>query len=458
MTAPLPTDTLHARATRTAMMKLLPLICVVYFMSYIDRTNVSLAKTQLAADVGISAAAFGLGAGIFFISYAFLEVPSNLVMYRVGARAWITRIALTWGALSALMMFVQGEVSFYVLRFLLGAAEAGLFPALAYMVTVWFAQEHRARVMGLIYLAPTVALIIGGPLGGALMELDTLYGLRGWQWMFLIEGLVTMVVGVIVWFLLPSTPHRARWLTTEEADVLTERAGRPDRHDAHIRGNLRRTFGRPFILVIAVIYFLNQVSSLGLVFNVPSIIERMDVSSPFLIGLISGSVGIGATVGVLVLPRLVRGARYEATWVGLSALGTLVTSVGYLMIDAPVARVVLIAVGALFIFGTLPLFWSIAMARMSGVVAAAGLAFINTIGLIGGFVGPYLFGLAEQTTGDPASGFVIVIAVSAISVVLSVVLVAALRREDRAPVGGAAPEQEQPDAPREPIDVRRGEA
>lgn len=424
-------DAVHARATRKALLKLIPLLCVVYFMSYVDRTNVSLAKTHLEADIGLSAAAYGLGAGIFFISYAFLEVPSNLIMYRVGPRAWITRIALTWGAVSALMMFVQGETSFYVLRFVLGAAEAGLFPALAYMVTVWFAQKQRASVMGFIYLAPTIALIIGGPLGGALMELDTVLGLYGWQWMFMIEGLLTMVVGVVVWFKLPSTPQQARWLTPEEANSLTKHAGTPEQHDHRIRGNMRRAFGRPFIVLIAVVYFLNQVSSVGLVFNIPSIIESMDVDSPFMIGLISGSVGIGATIGVLLIPRLFRRSTKEAAWVGFMALGTLVTAVAYVLVNPPVVRVVLIAVGAVFIFGTLPLFWSIAMARMSGIVAAAGLAFINTIGLVGGFVGPYLFGVAETATGDPATGFFIIIAASALSVAITPVLTWALKREDR---------------------------
>lgn len=440
-------DAVHARATRKALLKLIPLLCVVYFMSYVDRTNVSLAKTQLEADVGLSAAAYGLGAGIFFISYAFLEVPSNLIMYRVGPRAWITRIALTWGAVSALMMFVQGETSFYALRFILGAAEAGLFPALAYMVTVWFAQNQRAGVMGFIYLAPTIALIIGGPLGGALMELDTVFGLNGWQWMFMIEGLLTMVIGVVVWFKLPSTPHQARWLTSEEADSLTKHAGTPDQHDHRIKGNLRRAFGRPFIVLIALVYFLNQVSSVGLVFNIPSIIESMDVDSPFMIGLISGSVGIGATIGVLLIPRLFRRSSKEAAWVGFMALGTLVTAVAYVLVEPPVVRVVLIAVGAVFIFGTLPLFWSIAMARMSGIVAAAGLAFINMIGLIGGFVGPYLFGVAETATGDPATGFFIIIAASAVSVAITPVLTWALKREDSDSASKTGPDGDGETAP-----------
>ncbi|HBV09634.1 MAG TPA: MFS transporter [Micrococcaceae bacterium] len=413
------------------MLKLIPLLCLIYFMSYIDRTNVSMAKTQFETDIGVSAAAYGLGAGIFFISYAFLEIPSNLIMYKVGPRAWITRIALTWGAVTVLMMFVQGEYSFYILRFILGAAEAGLFPAMAYMVTVWFAQHQRASVMGYIYLAPTIALIIGGPLGGALMEMDDIAGLHGWQWMFIVEGLITMAIGVLLWFKLPSKPSDAKWLTTEEASSMISHAGVPDESDKHIRGNLGKAFGRPFIVLLALVYFLNQISSVGLVFNIPSIIESMDVSTPFVIGLISGSVGIGATIGVLIMPRLFRGSQREAAWLGAMALGTLITAAAYMLIDSAPIRVLLILIGAIFIFGTLPLFWSVAMARMSGVVAAAGLAFINTIGLIGGFVGPYLFGIAETKTGDPATGFVIVIAVSVISMALVPFLSRALKREDR---------------------------
>jgi MFS family permease len=172
---------LHEPATRKAMIRLLPIIGIAYFMSYVDRTNVALAKTALEADIGISAAAYGLGAGLFFVSYALLEVPSNLVLYRVGPRVWITRIAISWGAVSAAMMFVQNEASFYVLRLLLGAAEAGLFPALMYMVTLWFSQKHRVTMVGLIYTAPCIAIFIGSPMGGALMELDGAGGLHGWS-------------------------------------------------------------------------------------------------------------------------------------------------------------------------------------------------------------------------------------------------------------------------------------
>jgi MFS family permease len=329
-------------------------------------------------------------------------------------------------------MFVQGEISFYVLRFLLGAAEAGLYPALMYMVTLWFAQRYRATVIGLIYLAPTIALIVGNPLGGGLMELDNLLGLHGWQWMFLIEGLVTVLVGVLVWFKLPSVPSEAHWLTPEEAAVLTERAVGDDAHtETRIRGNVKKAFGRPFVVVVALIYFFNQITNVGIVFNIPSIVESLGIEGSFLIGLVSGSAGIGATIGVLVVPRVFRNHSHrEAAAVGALAFATTVVAVGYALSSSPVVRILLIAVSMVFVFGTLPLFWSIAMARMSGLMAAAGLAFINTVGLIGGFVGPYLFGIVEDATGNPSGGFFVVIASSVVGVLLAPVLARAIRSED----------------------------
>ncbi|MFF2088297.1 MFS transporter [Nocardia sp. NPDC058176] len=427
----LASNAFHARATRKVMFRLLPVMCAAYFMAYIDRTNVALAKTNLQADIGISVTAFGLGAGLFFLSYAFFEVPSNLIMHRVGARRWITRIALTWGALSAAMMFVQNDLSFYLLRFLLGIAEAGLYPALMYTVTLWFSQKDRATVVGFIYLAPTVALIVGSPMGGALMELDGLLGLHGWQWMFLIEGLITMLVGVLVWFKLPEVPQDAKWLTAEEAEVLSARAaaGAGD-HETTIRGNMRKAFGRPFIVIVALIYMFNQITNVGIVFNVPSIIEDLDIHGAFLIGLLSGVAGIGATIGVVLIPIVHRRFDNEVALIGILAGATAVTSVAFLLASSPVVKIVLIAVSMIFVFGTLPLFWSVAMARMSGLIAAAGLAFINTIGLIGGFIGPYAFGLVEDATGNPAAGFYVVIAASLVGVALAPMLGSAIRRED----------------------------
>jgi MFS family permease len=440
-------DLLHARATRKAMTRLLPVLGIAYFMSYVDRTNIALAKTALQADVGIGAAAYGLGAGLFFLSYALLEVPSNLVLYRVGARAWITRIAVTWGAVCAAMMFVQDEWSFYALRLLLGATEAGLFPALMYMVTQWFSQKHRVTMVGLIYVAPCTAIFIGSPIGGALMELNGRAGLHGWQWLFLIEGLVTILVGVLVWFLLPARPTDAKWLTEEEAAELTRRAVGDDAPSAtRMRGNLRMAFGRPIVLLLGAVYFINQAISSGIGFNFPALLQSLGLSSPFLIGLVAGSGGIAGLAGVLFFPWLARRFGREIALIGLCAGAGLVILLLFLVTTNPVGSVLLIAVSSFFALGTLPLFWSVAMSRMSGLLAAAGLAFINMLGITGGFVGPLVYGLIEQATGSLMAPYYTITVASAVGLSLVPVLALTVRRERT----GSTDDQRPAPAPAQP--------
>ncbi|MFI6966729.1 MFS transporter [Streptomyces sp. NPDC050255] len=424
------TDRVHAVASRKAAFRLLPILCLTYFMAFVDRTNVGLAKTSLEADVGISVAAFGTGAGIFFLSYAVLEVPSNLIMHRVGPRRWITRIALTWGALCACMMFVQDEFSFYIVRLLLGAAEAGLYPALMYVVTMWFAQKQRVTMVGILYLAVCAGLALGGPLGGALMELGGTAGLFGWQWMFLIEGAITIVIAGVVWRWVPDKPSDARWLSPQEAEVLNERAvGRTAPAHATLKGNARVAFGRPFIIVLALIYFANQLNSVSIQYNFPSIVEDLGVKGSFLIGLVSGSAGIGALVGVLVIPWLHRRASGELHVLNVVSIATVVVAVGYTLADGAVARILLIDLAMMLLIGVLPLYWSVAMARMSGLMAAAGLAFINMIGLLGGFTGPYLYGFAEGR-GSEAGGQAVLIGGSLLGVLLLPLLRRMVRNED----------------------------
>jgi MFS family permease len=440
----------HEPATRKAMVRLLPIIGLAYFMSYVDRTNVALAKTALEADVGISAAAYGLGAGLFFVSYALLEVPSNLVLYRVGPRVWITRIAITWGAVSAAMMFVSNEASFYVLRLLLGAAEAGLFPALMYMVTLWFSQKHRVTMVGLIYTAPCIAIFIGSPVGGALMELDGAGGLHGWQWMFLIEGIVTILVGGLVWFTLPDRPRDAKWLTPQEAAVLSERAVGNDAPSAtRVRGNLRLAFGRPVILVLAAIYFVNQAISSGVGFNFPAVLQALGLESSFLIGVVAGSGGLAGLAGVLLFPWLNRRYGHEVLLIGICAAATLLIMTGFLLSTDAVWRVVLIFLSSFFALGTLPLFWSVAMSRMSGLLAAAGLAFINMLGITGGFVGPFVYGRIEDATGSLFAPYYVIAAAACAGLGLVPVLAVVIRREKAgsgtpAAADGTVPEPAQP--------------
>jgi MFS family permease len=432
-------ESVHLAATRKAMLKLIPLMCAIYFMSYLDRTNVALAKGRLAADLGISAAAYGLGAGIFFIGYALLEVPSNLAAHRFGPRRWIARIAVTWGALSACMMFVQGEWSFYTIRVLLGIAEAGLFPALMYMVTLWFAPKDRPVAVGWIYTAPAVALLIGNPLGGALMQLDGLGGLHGWQWMFVLEGLPTIVVGTLLFFKLPERPSDARWLSSDEANALETYAtidahGHPQLSSADWVAALKR----PSTILIGLIYFLNQVAFVGLVFFTPAMIQQMHVKSPLLIGLLSSSVGIGFLLGVLILPRIHRRMSNDCVYLGVLTAGLVVSACAFIATTSDAIQISLFMATAFFGGGVLPSYWAIAMKRLHGIQAAAGLAFINTIGLIGGFVGPYLFGIAETASGRSASGFTVVVIAAVLGVALVPLLARAIRFEDRSGTTGDA--------------------
>jgi MFS family permease len=349
---------------------------------------------------------------------------------------------VTWGAVSAAMMFVQNELSFYILRLLLGAAEAGLFPAMMYTVTLWFAQKHRVTIVGLIYTAPCIAIVIGSPMGGALMELQGVGGLHGWQWMFLVEGLVTVVVGVLVWFTLPGRPTDAKWLTKEQAAELTERAvGQDTPSPTRVRGNLRLAFGRPIVLLLAGIYFINQTIGGGIGFNFPAYIGSLGLKSPFLIGLVAGGGGITALAGVLFFPWLKRRYGREVPLIGLCAGVVLLILLGFLVSRNPVWSISLIFLNNFFAFGTLPLFWSVAMSRMSGLMAAAGLAFINMVGIAGGFAGPYVYGLVESATGSLVAPYYVLAAASFVGVALVPALAMAIRRERVAPVEQPAPPQ-----------------
>ncbi|SDV50751.1 MFS transporter [Chitinasiproducens palmae] len=427
-------DALHRAATRKAMHRLIPLLCAIYFMSFLDRTNVALAKVQLAADVGISAAAYGLGSGIFFIGYALLEVPSNLVAYRVGMRRWIARIAVSWGLLSTAMMFVQGEWSFYALRVLLSIAEAGLFPALMYMVTLWFAPQDRPVAVGWIYTAPALALMLGNPIGGALMQLGGIGGLHGWQWMFMLEGVPSVLAGIVLYFTLPERPRDAGWLSRDEAQALETRAvsdarGHPELSSADWLAALKR----PTTTLIGLIYFLNQVAFVGLYFFTPAMIHQMRIEQPFLVGVLSASVGFGFLAGVLILPRIHRRYDNDCVYLGVLTIGLVAGAAAFIAAASPAARMALLAVTAFFAGGVLPSYWAIAMKRLQGIQAAAGLAFINTLGLIGGFVGPYLFGITETVTGRSDSGFFVILAASLLGLALVPVFARAIRREAALP-------------------------
>lgn len=409
-----------AALNRLMFIKLMPLLIAAYVLSFLDRTNIALAKHSLDVDLGISAAAYGLGAGLFFLTYALSEVPSNLIMHKVGARFWIARIMLTWGLISAAMAFVQGETSFYVLRLLLGIAEAGLFPGVMLYLTYWFGREQRARATGYFLLGVCVANIIGGPLGAVLMKLDGALGWHGWQWMFLLEGMPAALFALVVWKKLPDRPGKATWLSADEARDIERRLALEAEEGAGHGGHSLKQCLTPQILLAILVYFCHQITIYTVIFFLPSIIARYGDLSTLQVGLLTSLPWIVAGFGAWFLPRLANTAgRARRMLVGgllIMALGLAVASV-----SGPVFSLIGFCVSALMFFVVQSIVFLYPASRLRGAALAGGLGFVNCCGLLGGFVGPSVMGLIEQSTGNATNGLRVM------AVVLVIAAVAALR-------------------------------
>ncbi|WP_041116519.1 MFS transporter [Pseudomonas protegens] len=414
--------------TRLMFLKLMPLLIAAYVLSFLDRTNIALAKHQLDVDLGISAAAYGLGAGLFFLTYALSEVPSNLIMHKVGARFWIARIMVTWGLISAAMAFVQGETSFYVLRLLLGIAEAGLFPGVMLYLTYWFDRQQRARATGYFLLGVCLANIIGGPLGAALMKMDGLLGWHGWQWMFLLEGLPAVFFAWVVWRRLPDRPSRAPWLSAEEAAAIEQRLAREADEGAGQGGHSFRQCFTPQILLAIFVYFCHQITIYTVIFFLPSIIGKYGNLSIMSVGLLTSLPWIVAAVGAIALPRLANSPQRSRR---LLICGLLVMAAGLSIaaFSGPVFSLLGFCVAALMFFVVQSIIFLYPASRLKGAALAGGLGFVNSCGLLGGFVGPSVMGAIEMSTGNAMNGLKV------IALVLLVAALAALRlrqgQEDR---------------------------
>ncbi|MBC7590291.1 MAG: MFS transporter [Salinibacterium sp.] len=385
--------------------KLMPLLITAYIISFIDRTNIGLAKGDLEVDLGLSAAAFGLGAGLFFLAYALFEVPSNLMMHRVGARFWITRIMVTWGLLSAGMAFVQGEKSFYLMRVLLGIAEAGLFPGVLLYLTYWFTRRQRVAAVGMFLVAVPAANIIGAPLGGALLELDGLGGLHGWQWMFIVEGVPAVLFAAVIWKLLPNGPRDAKWLTAEQAETLETRHAAEQAAGAAESGthNMWGLLKDKFILMAIAVYFCHQIAVYSMTYFLPTIIDSWGDMSSFTIGLITALPWIAAALGALFLTRFATNAsRSRIMLVG--GMSTMTVGLLIAAVAPPVVAIVGFCITASCFFVVQPIMFAVPSGRLSGATLAGGIALMNTLGILGGFVGPYVMGILEDVTGDANSG------------------------------------------------------
>lgn len=409
---------LETRTMRKVTWRLVPFLMACYFIAYLDRVNIAFAGPSMMQSLGLTAAAFGGVAGIFFIAYFFFEIPSNLALNRFGARIWISRIMLTWGIISGAQAFVADEFSFYIVRFLLGVAEAGFFPGIIFYMTLWFPASYRARVVGLFMFAVPVSTVIGSPMSGYLLNLHGALGLEGWQWIFLLEALPALVMAAAVFFYLTNTPSEARWLNVEEKSWLRDRldAERENREAHFKKGWLPSVFNMR-VIALGLVYMAINIPQYGLSFFLPQIIKEFGVSDvkagfiatlPYLVGglgMITWSLHsdrTGERIWHCVIP-------FIAMIVGLSSAA---------VADGLQLKMLALCVAAWGFFSILPIFWTLPTAFLSGAGAAAGIAAVNSIGNLGGYFGPQVFGILKTTTQGDAAGLVFLAAVAAAGAIL----------------------------------------
>jgi ACS family tartrate transporter-like MFS transporter len=416
----MPIAAIERTAFRKIAWRLMPLLTIGYIVNYLDRGNIGFAALQMNKEVGLTAAQFGFGAGILSLGYCTFEIPSNLALYRFGARIWIARIMITWGIVAAGCALIAGPNSFYAIRFLLGLTEAGFFPGVAYMMSQWFPAEYRARMLALLLLGVPVSSVIGGPVSGALLGLDQFAGLSGWQWMFIIEGLPATVLGFLILRFLADRPAVASWLTPEERDAVEARIAAEPRHK-EVK-NFRAALRDPRVLILALIQFGFTTGSYGVGIWLPQIIKT-NFHSNLAVGFVSAGPYVVASIAMLVWAGVVdRSGKRVGNLIltcGLATLGLLLS----VMFDAFWLSFFWLTVALVGITTARAIFWTIPARFLTGVAAAGGLAFINSVGTLGGFVGPAVVGWLKDMTGSFSAG----LAGMGAFLLLSVVLAALLR-------------------------------
>jgi MFS family permease len=394
-----------ARAYRKVFWRLMPFLMACYAASYMDRVNIGFAKLQMQQDLGFSETVFGLGSGIFFLGYFLFEVPSNILMHKVGARAWIARIMVTWGLLSAAFIWVRSIPGFYGLRFVLGLAEAGFYPGVILYLTYWFPARWRGRVIAVLMSAIPVSSILGNPLSGWVMDaMNGLSGVAGWKWMFMVEAAPAVLIGIAAFFYLDNSIAAARWLDPEEKRVLEAAIAEDTRSQASGVHSVAQAFRDPRVWFMCLIYFCFVLGQYGLNFWMPTLIRSAGVKGATAIGVVSA---IPYIVTLVMMNLLGHSAdkRCERRW--HLAVPALIGAAGFVI--APTAPNVGIAIAALSLAAAgaitcAPLFWSLPTAFLAGAGAAAGIAVVNSVGNLAGFVAPYVIGKASDLTGSPAIG------------------------------------------------------
>jgi ACS family tartrate transporter-like MFS transporter len=404
---------LEQTTLRKVSLRLIPFLFVLYVINILDRTNIGIAKLQMLDDLGMSEAAYGLGAGIFYVGYLLFEVPSNLILHRLGARAWIARILVTWGLISSTMMFVTGPWSFYLLRVLLGVAEAGFFPGIILYLSHWFPARERARAVAKFMTAGVIASLVGNPISGAILEfMNQTGGLAGWQWVFFLEGLPAIALGFITLYYLTDRPAQASWLTEAERNWLAQRMDfeESSRHERHGLSLLKALANGRVWLLIAV-YFTVAFGDNCYGFYLPSLLkDRFPTSDEFEIGLLAAAPSVLAITGMLLI-----GAHSDRTgerrW--HVAVPAFLAAGGWVLVafaPSPWLFVLGLGLASTGMKSMLPTFWSLPTAFLSGAAAAGGIALINSVANLGGFLGPNLIGQIKERTGSYSNGLLVIAA------------------------------------------------
>ncbi|CAG4914339.1 Quinolone resistance transporter [Paraburkholderia gardini] len=383
----------------------LPLFLLMFIANYIDRVNIGFANAHMQTDLGLGAAAYGFGSGLFFVGYALFEVPSNVLMQKYGARAWLTRIMGTWGIVAAAMAFVWNDTSFYVLRFLLGIAEAGFFPGVVFYFTQWLPQKERGKAIAVFLSGSAIASVLSGPITGALLSIQGA-GLHGWQWMFLIEGGFSVLLCGVSWMLLKSRIGDATWLTADERKILASSiAAEQAERDAHgtARVPTMKLLKDPQILLFCFLYFAIQLTIYAATFWLPTIIRKMGSLSDFQVGLFNTIPWLIAMVAMYCFAVLSAKWRFQQAWLAtalvIAACGLFASTSGN-----PVLSFVAICFSAIGFKAASSLFWPIPQGYLDARVAAAVIALINSVGNLGGFFAPAAFGYLQQHTGSISGG------------------------------------------------------
>lgn len=433
---------IEKQVTRKIFLRLLPLLICLYIISYLDRVNVGFAALTMNADIGLSAAVYGWGAGLFFVGYCLFEVPSNLLMAKVGARRWIARILFTWGLIATCMALVQGPKSFLIMRFLLGVAEAGFFPAVILYLTFWFPVRYRARIISIFMLSIPISLAIGAPVSTALLQLDGLMGLKGWQWLFIIEGIPGVLLFGVVLKYLPDSPKQAAWLSDEERQWLVNELDKDAKaHPAALDGQstIWKVFCNPSILALCFIYFTATAANVGLSMFLPQMIKQQGFTGmeigyitaiPYIVGCI-GMVSIGflsdrfnkRTAFVILALLLIAGGLGAAGWLSGSNLA-----------------IIAMCVATVGIMGCKGPFWPLPALYLSGSSAAAGIALINSVGNLGGFFGPGIIGVTKEMTGSYESGLYLLAGLAILGIFTTLIFISDRGRAQKGqPVSDAVP-------------------